>query len=174
MSKPRSNLSVFGPNENKLRVTGYINLKLKFKENFVTVKAYIIKDLKVPLLRREEIRKLNLLKRVNQIKVKGISSELHKSISRVNIETYPELFNGLGKLKTKCRINLVENAKPISLNVPRVVPLPLMDKLKTELDRLVKLGVIEAVDFPTEWCSPIVCVPKDSASGIRLCCDYTV
>lgn len=29
------------------------------------------------------------------------------------------------------------------------------------------------VDFPTQWCSPIVVVPKPHSENIRLCCDYT-
>ena len=47
-----------------------------------------------------------------------------------------------------------------------------MPKVKKELDRLEALGVIERVTEPTEWCAPLVVVPK-SNDKIRICVDYT-
>lgn len=41
------------------------------------------------------------------------------------------------------------------------------------MDKLVRLKIIKKVDFPTEWCSPIVVVSKKDSDNIRLCCDYT-
>lgn len=158
-------LCVYGPNEQPLSVVGSINVKVKFQNKTFTMTAYVIKNLKVALLGKVEISRLKLLKRVYQISTAKVKSSVKP------LEMFPQLFNGLGKMKKKCKIELVDNAKPFCQNVPRVVPLPLLDKLKTELDRLQKLKVIEQVDFPTEWCSPIVCVPKET--GIRLCCDYT-
>lgn len=29
------------------------------------------------------------------------------------------------------------------------------------------------VDYPMDWCSPIVVVPKKNSDNVRLCCDYT-
>ena len=63
-------------------------------------------------------------------------------------------------------IKLVDDARVYSVRMPRRVLLPLMPKLKHELGRLQKQGVIE----PTEWCVPIVAVPKASGE-IRLCVD---
>ena len=48
---------------------------------------------------------------------------------------------------------LYPDAKPFALFVPRRVPLPLMDKIKAELTRMEKLGVISRIDEPTEWSS---------------------
>ena len=50
--------------------------------------------------------------------------------------------------------------------------LPLLKPLKEELQRMLKLGVIEKVDQPTEWCHPIVLVRK-SDNSIRICIDLT-
>ena len=44
--------------------------------------------------------------------------------------------------------------------VPRRVPLPLHDKVKEELNKLVDLGVIVPVTKATDFCAPMVCVPK--------------
>ena len=51
------------------------------------------------------------------------------------------------------------------------IPLPLLPKVKDEIDRLLSLGVIEQVDEPTQWCAPIVVGPK--AQGIRLIVDLS-
>ena len=47
-----------------------------------------------------------------------------------------------------------------------------MKKVKEEIERMLQLDVIEPIDEPTEWCSPIVVVPK--ADGrVRICVDPT-
>lgn len=48
-----------------------------------------------------------------------------------------------------------------------------MPKLKNKLERLENLDVIKSIDFPTDWCSPIVVVPKKDLGEIRLCIDFT-
>ncbi len=47
-----------------------------------------------------------------------------------------------------------------------------MDKVKAELDRMQKLGVISKVSEPTEWCCPMVIAPKPNGQ-IRICVDLT-
>ena len=45
-----------------------------------------------------------------------------------------------------------------------------MDKLKTELDRMKQLDIIEEIDEPTEWVSSLVIIEK--ADGrLRVCLD---
>ena len=46
-----------------------------------------------------------------------------------------------------------------------------MPKVKAELDRMKAMGVIEPVDSPTEWCSPMVPVPKPNGK-MRICGDF--
>ena len=55
---------------------------------------------------------------------------------------------------------------------PRRVALPLLPKVKAKLEQLETQGVISKVDRPTDWCAPIVVVPK-SSGDIRLCVDLT-
>ena len=45
---------------------------------------------------------------------------------------------------------------------PRKVPIAMKSKLKNELERLENLGVIAAVDKPTEWVSNLVLATKKS------------
>ena len=50
--------------------------------------------------------------------------------------------------------------------------MPLMKKVEDEINGLVKLGVIEPVDEPTDWCAPMVVVLKPNGN-VRLCVDLT-
>ena len=52
----------------------------------------------------------------------------------------------------------------------RRVPESVKPKIKEELDRLVKEGIIKHVDTPTEWVNSIVCVTKPDGT-VRLCLD---
>ena len=52
------------------------------------------------------------------------------------------------------------------------MPLPLIEKVKDEIERMASAGVIEAVDEPTDWCAPIVVVPKQSGD-VRIYVDLT-
>jgi len=46
-----------------------------------------------------------------------------------------------------------------------------LKKLEETLNLMEKMGVIEKVDEPTDWCSGLVLVPKPDGS-IRVCVDY--
>ena len=63
-----------------------------------------------------------------------------------------------------------DNPEPFSLMTPRRVALPLLPKVKEEVLRMEKLGVISPVNEPTEWCSGMVVVPKPNGS-VRICVD---
>ena len=79
---------------------------------------------------------------------------------------YPELFNGLGKIKGSYHIELEDGAKQYSMSTPRRVPIPLLPKVQQELETMVSLGVISKVDEPTDWCSG---VPKTRRFYENLC-----
>ena len=87
-------------------------------------------------------------------------------------EQYPTLFNGLGKLEKTYKIQLREDAVPYEVMTPRHVSHGLHDKVGTELKRLQNLGVITPVNEPTDWCAPVVVVPKPNGD-VRLCVDLT-
>ena len=65
-----------------------------------------------------------------------------------------------------------DNAKPFAIHAPRRIPIPLISKVKQQLDRLEASGIIRKITDPTDWCSPLVVVPKKN-SDVRLCVDYT-
>ncbi|XP_037528548.1 uncharacterized protein LOC119405791 [Rhipicephalus sanguineus] len=85
---------------------------------------------------------------------------------------HAELFKGLGTLKDEYVIRLKPDAVPFSLSVPRRIPIPLLEVVRRELDKLESAGVIRRIDKPTPWCSGLVVVRKDDGS-YRLCVDLT-
>ena len=88
-------------------------------------------------------------------------------------DQYPELCTGLGDMPDNYSMSLEETAEPFSIAYPRRIPLPLMDKVKVELNRLEELGVIQPITEPTDWCTPIVIVPKANSEKVRICVDFT-
>jgi len=52
----------------------------------------------------------------------------------------------------------------------RRIPFSVRDKVKVELECLQKAGIIESVNKPTKWVSPLLVVPKANGS-VRLCMD---
>ena len=84
-----------------------------------------------------------------------------------------KFFSGLGCIRGQpSNIELKDGTVPYHISTPRHIPLPMLDKVKDEISRMVRLGVIRKVDQPTEWCHPIVIVGKPN-NKIRLCIDLT-
>lgn len=68
-------------------------------------------------------------------------------------------------------IGLKESFKPIFLK-HRPIAIGLREKVKNEIENLVKRKIIEKVEY-SEWATPIVVVPKPDGR-IRMCGDYKV
>ena len=75
-------------------------------------------------------------------------------------QSYPQLFKGLGEMPLPYRIDLEPGAQPYAVQYPRRLQVPLMPKFKRELDRLESLDVIKKITVPTDWCAPMVALPK--------------
>ena len=75
-------------------------------------------------------------------------------------------------MRDNYKIELREDATPFAITTPRRVALPLLPKVKTELQRMEDLGVISRMDEPTEWCAGLVVVPKPNGK-VRICVDLT-
>ena len=97
--------------------------------------------------------------------------------------TYADLFQGLGKFPgDPYKLRLKPDAVPAK-HRPRKVPVHLQDAFHEEVERLVKIDVLEKVTEPTEWVNSFVIVEKviDSLNAhspnhvikksIRLCID---
>ena len=119
------------------------------------------------VVRARDVYKVCVVKpKANECETNSDSSYLTKGqITR----EYRDIFKGLGCLDGKVSIHLKDDAKPIVCPA-RKVPIALRDKLKTELNRLEKQGVIEKTKGPTDWVLPLVLVEKANGS-LRICMD---
>jgi len=64
------------------------------------------------------------------------------------------VYGDIGLMKCNpVKISLRRDAEPYSVNAARRISLPLMPKVKAELQRMVTKDVIVPVEEPTEWCA---------------------
>lgn len=85
-------------------------------------------------------------------------------------EKFSSLFEGLGNFGEEYDIQLKPGAKPHALFTARNVPLPQRTRVRKELQRMEKSGVISKVGAPTPWCAGMVTVPKKDGT-VRICVD---
>ena len=87
-------------------------------------------------------------------------------------QQYPEVFEGVGKLKNKqISLDINPTVKPIAQPYRRV-PFNLRGKSRDKTTELLDMGIIEPVEGPAPWVNSVVIVPKDNGD-IRLCVDMT-
>ena len=78
------------------------------------------------------------------------------------MQEFPAVFDGQIRMMEgeQFHILLVEGAVPFCVKMPRSVPFAYREKLKVELELLQEQGIIMPVTEVTEWCAPIVVIPK--------------
>ena len=66
-------------------------------------------------------------------------------------------------------LHIDPTAKPVAIHKARPVPIHWREQVKRELERDVKIGVLERVPIgePTDWCSPMVICPKTNGDPRR-------
>ena len=121
----------------------------------------VIKGNGPSLLGRDWLYKLR--QEINTVRELDLSQEL--------LSKFPSVFSdGLCTLRgSKSKIQVQEGITP-KLFKPRTVPYVLKAKVGTEIDRLVKQGIITPIQF-SDWAAPIIPVVKQDGS-IRVCRDY--
>jgi transposase InsO family protein len=153
-----------GPGGTRLPVLGTFKATLRHRAQETTEPVYVIRNQQSSLLSKNACVNLGLIKRMEV-------NEIGQKLPNFK-EEFPKLFTGLGKLKSSYRIQLKDDAKPLCLYTPRKIPHPLRQKVKTQIESMVKSGVISPVTEPTDWCSGMVAVPKTDES-VRICVDLT-
>ncbi|XP_054281390.1 uncharacterized protein K02A2.6-like [Macrosteles quadrilineatus] len=152
-----------GANGKALSILGTATVKLSHNHKTCYETIYVSKGTSQPLLGKPAITSLQLLARINEI----------QPSSNDWYDRHPKLFEGLGSIDVKYKVELKNNANPFAINTPRRIPLPLWESTKEELERMVSMGVIAEVHHATDWCSPMVVVPKKDSNKVRICVDLT-
>lgn len=63
-------------------------------------------------------------------------------------------------MPTRVRLHIKPNARPIQ-QPPRRTPLAIVEPLINLLREMMQVGIVERVDYPTEWVSNIVPVYRE-------------
>lgn len=148
----------------RVELLGSCRLPCKKVNDEVTLEFLVTKKFYQPILGLDAC--LNKLKILSSLDETG--SVLKLDCTDL-LNEYSDVFEGLGKLPGRHKIVISENSIPIV--VPsRKVPFAVQDKLKLELDRMVKMGVITKVTEPTDWVSPLVIIHKKNGA-LRICLD---
>ena len=129
------------------------------------------------LLGAETCQELNLIKvmasniseseTVNAVNDKVQTAHIVLTRDQI-LKEYSDVFEGLGCMDGPYHMELDETVKPV-VHPPRKVPVALRDRLKEELDKLVREKVITPVTEPTNWVSSLVLVNKPEK--LRICID---
>lgn len=152
-----------------LEVLGIKVMDVIIDEKKFSLKFHIINGNTQGIIGLPSIVKMQLLESDRSRKCKHDIYNINNSKIDSFVKKYDDLFEGLGCLKDKCKLILRDDVRP-TIDAPRRVPFNLLEPLKVELERMVKLGVIKAVEEPTDWVNSIVLVKKTNGS-LRICLD---
>ena len=106
--------------------------------------------------------------------VRSVNDQLQTSPSVLNkewiLKEYSDVFEGLGCMDRLYHMEVDETVRPV-VHPPRKVPVALRDRLKEELDKLVKEGIITPVTESTKWLSSLDLVNKPKKLKLIICID---
>ena len=94
----------------------------------------------------------------------GLIKRVYKADKEVEtdiLRAYKDVFTWLGCVPGQQHIQIDPAVAPV-IHPPRKVPLALKDQIKSELDRMEKLDVVEKQTEPTDWVNSMVTVKKQN------------
>ena len=164
-SKPVKKLFAYGCTT-PLKTTGTFTAEVSIEDRKCDADFIVIESTGIPLLGLKTATALHVLKindGVNSIDVTDTSETQILSISemKTKLETeFKDVLKGVGKLKGhQIKLKTDPSVRPIAQPIRRT-PFGLRDKVEKKIDELIEADIIEPVEDPTEWVSPIVIVPK--------------
>lgn len=145
-----SNVNFRAYGENPLTLVGVFVAEIKTSKHKMNAEFFVVKDYGRVLIGYDTAISLNVLKigeDVNQVEAKEKAGKIKGIV--VNIPINPMV-------------------KPIAQPYRRI-PVALEETVSEKIDELLALDIIEKVDGPSDWISPMVVVPK--VNDVRICVD---
>jgi hypothetical protein len=142
----------------RLPVVGKSRLTCKCFDKQHTVEFQIVDMRTKPILGLSTCQLLNLVQRVESVD------------DDESLAEFADVFQGLDDMKDEYHTK-VDPSVPSVVNATRKIPAALRDDVLNDLQRMESLGVIEKVNFPTDWVNSLVVVSKRDNGGLRLCLD---
>ncbi|XP_055507978.1 uncharacterized protein LOC129707187 [Leucoraja erinacea] len=159
LSADRSVLRAYGGEE--LTPVGRVTFHCKLQKTSRDLSFFVLDCDCVPLLSNQACQDLGLV---------AFDSTVHEVRVKLDpVSEYPDLFDDkLGKLPLVYKIAIDSSVTPVCRPSHRV-SFAMKDKVKAMLDKMVNLGVLEAVSEPTSWVSTMVATMKKGKNEIRVC-----
>ena len=101
---------------------------------------------------------------------------LHFPINHISLKhqiehEYPKCFEGVGKLNNvSLKLKIDPEMEPKTQKMYRI-PFSLSEKVESKLEELERMDVIEKVESPSQWVSPVIVVPIPGGKDVRLVVD---
>ena len=157
-----------------LKLLGRFETIIECNNNKANASFFVLQGKAGSILGKDSAIKLDLLRvgpppqvtpNININQVTAIPSSTQNVINK-----HKEIFKGVGKLKDYQLQLHIDRSKPPVQQPIRRLPYHTRQKVTDEINRLKELDIIEPVNGPTTWVSPIVPVPKPNGKT-RLCLD---
>ncbi|XP_063412611.1 uncharacterized protein K02A2.6-like [Mytilus trossulus] len=158
------NLYAYGSNK-PLTIAGSFNTNVCVNDRCVSADFFVIEEDGQALLGHKTSIELGVLKIETNV------NTVTDNVVKTNYTSkFPKVFSGVGKLVDfQLKIPIDKSIQPV-IQPLRRIPYHLRGKLEEKLNELVEQDIIEAVNGPSQWTSPIVVVPKKNGD-IRICVD---
>ena len=142
-------------------------LSTTIKSSSTTTQLHVVKGNMGNLLSYNTAQKLGLITiSVNTTTVTDVNKNSPESLQ----EEFECLFGGIERLRNKIvKLHVDPDITPRQ-QPHSSIPFHVRGDVEKELERLERLDIIERVEGPTPWISPIVVVPKKSGE-VRICVD---
>jgi hypothetical protein len=164
LKQSNSKIFVYG-SSTPLKQLGIIKVNVKYNTETTTADFHVIPGKFGDLISKNTAEKLKMIKTAPEL-VQSINQETHEIVQK-----YEDLVVGLGKLKNyQLKLYRDETVKPVAQPMRRL-PYDMREAVEKKIKELETLDVIERVEGPTPWVSPLVCIPKANQNDVRICVD---
>ena len=162
LQPPKKRMFAYG-SSSQLTVLGQFTANISIESKTTTSTVYVLQGDHGSLLGCITAQNLGIIQlNINQLRATHVSEEL--------ILQFPQLFQGIGKLKdAHVKLHIDESVTPVAQGARRI-PFHLRKQVAEELRQLEEKNIIEKVEGATPWVSPVVAIPKKDGS-VRICVD---
>ncbi|XP_055589896.1 uncharacterized protein K02A2.6-like [Uranotaenia lowii] len=175
LNPSKFNLQSFGGGE--IPVKGEVTIPCRRNGRKYNLLLQVVNVSHRPLLSANVCKILGFVQFCNSVSFTSPQSDqdllnIYRIRAQAIIDQHPKVFDGYGRFSGCVSLEIDPNVPP-SIQQPRRIPIALRPKLKKELKKLEKDGIIVKETSPTDWVSNIVLVKRGSAENecLRICLD---